>query len=486
MSNIENELNKRFKHQQLSDDNFDGEGLWEAIAEDLDQGQPAPSFHRGWIGVLILLIVLGGGLALVYWSSEDTDVSQAHSPQATDDRTEVKAKEEVAFSLGGETSDSPISLNSNSKTVNTATINDTTAKTVKTLPLSAKKLRKKNLKKSIQAPRAELSNISAKQATTNRTTLMTDAAKTIKSSTTNTSNHKDNNTLIAKDITTGTLTIPQTPIFTKLLPRFTFLEAQLPTLGPLALVESKRSYASKRPSIRWSVGVSGGVNTLHFNYQSDDFSDVANLKKDAENKFLGISYGIHAGLLLNNRWSLHSGVERHQLWSKFEYEQQKDIQVEKKEHLLKVWVDATSGDTLNRLYGDTSASALATRNVIHYNEYQRLSLPLEVGLQHQAGKFGYGIRAGLVLNLTTQQSGRTLDPMGEIISFEDNSSISTFQSFDIGLRLSPLLAYQLTEQWTLHLQPQWMWQRRTKFADTDMKIGIHQLNLNLGFSHFFN
>jgi len=74
MAHIDNEFNKRFRNQQLPNDDFDTEGLWDAISEDMDSGQAPPDTHISitkWLSGLVVLLVIGGMLGVFYLKSDD-------------------------------------------------------------------------------------------------------------------------------------------------------------------------------------------------------------------------------------------------------------------------------------------------------------------------------------------------------------------------------------------------------------------------------
>lgn len=125
------------------------------------------------------------------------------------------------------------------------------------------------------------------------------------------------------------------------------------------------------------------------------------------------------------------------------------------------------------------------QRVVHFNQYQRLSIPLQIGILKKSNQFIYGISAGAVFNFTTQQSGKSFNANQEISTFEKEDSIAAFKSFGIGLRVNPVLGYQLSKNWAMTLQPQWTWNRSTQFDNTDLKIDFHQLNFNIGLEYYF-
>ena len=244
----------------------------------------------------------------------------------------------------------------------------------------------------------------------------------------------------------------------------------------------------KRRNKKMAVEISawGGINSVNFNYQANGSPNLAEIKEQSTSSALGTSSGLSANMLLNDHYLISSGLEYHQLWSKLDYEFTTTKQVVKENQLLKVWVDGVSGDTLNRLYGDTTVNAIDTREVVHYNKFQQFSIPIEIGIQKQTTKFVYGISAGGVFNFTLGQSGKTINSNNEVVEFDKDNPARPFKSFSIGLRLKPFVAYRISEHLSLKIQPHWTWQPSIGFDTSDTKLSIHQVNLNLGIGYSFH
>jgi len=251
----------------------------------------------------------------------------------------------------------------------------------------------------------------------------------------------------------------------------------------------------KNESIVWHIGILGGANVIDIKYGSEDvplLPELARLKTVSEKKEYGTTLGIQTGVLLKNRWLINSGIEYHQLWSKLDFEEQKNIQVLKENQLLKVWIDQFTGDTLQKYYNDTLVNAVAYRDLLHHNKYRKFSIPIEIGIQQDYEKFIFGLTAGAVFNFTTLQSGKTINKDQEVIDFEKDDSTAPFKNFDIGFRISPSVGYQLSDRWTISLQPRWDWQRKRAeksdliiFDVNQLSINVNQFNLNVGLKYSF-
>jgi len=512
MAHIDNEFNKRFSNQQLPNDDFDAEGLWDAISEDLDSVETDPGgyvFMNKWLlGVLILLIV-GGVVGLIYLKSDSILMAQKTENNADDSIVITHSNDKIISSTNTK-ENNELNVETNTESLNT----------IKEIPP------KNELKKQAHTRHIEASNTIQNPFPTHNNTQTSTSSKST-SFTENTSTQTSNFTYktaqssaplvpitnntdtppIESPITNNTsiisvenpvveqskvatdnpveITLTELPAIVTLVETQPSTQSILPTSSTLELAENEEFKIRKKPPVQFEVGLTNGINTLHVKHKSNDYSDLADLKNTTEKQDWGTSHGINAGLLFKDRWLLNSGIEYHQLWSKFDYEEVKQIQVLKQNQLLRVWVDAMTGDTLNVLYGDTLVNAISTRTVIHHNSYQRFSVPLEIGIQKNIEKMTYGIKAGAVFNFTNQQSGKTFDQFGEIVSFDENDATTLLKSFDIGLRISPFVGYQLSENWAITLQPQWMYYQKPNFDNTDIKNNIHQLNLNLSLGYYF-
>lgn len=479
MAHIDNEFNKRFSNQQLLDDGFDAEGLWNAISEDLDSEQtaPNPSFltKKRMLGLLLLLLI-GGLSGVIYFESDNTAITQN-----TANNIDNTQQNDALVSPSNSKKNTPLDIQTNTESankINTISQKNELKKSahsnnnIHLNPFSTPN----NTQKITSSEHTSFTKNTSTQTT--NSTNKTDTQSTPSSPITNSSNTTLIDNVItensAKPLIENSIADSSTPIDNSVefslfaLPSIIALvesksssELMLPTSSVLKLPENEGFKTQKSQTLQWNVGLSGGINTLRFQHQSGDYSDLVDLKNSSAKQDFGTSYGLHAGLQFKDRWSLHSGIEYHQIWSKFDYEKVEQIQVLKEDQLLRIWIDASTGDTLNMLYGDTLINTTSTRTVLHHNEFQRISIPLEIGVQESRGKFTYGITAGTVFSFTNKQSGRTLDASSEIVNFNENDITAPYKPFDIGLRISPLVGYQLSENMSLTLRPQWTWNQNT-------------------------
>lgn len=264
----------------------------------------------------------------------------------------------------------------------------------------------------------------------------------------------------------------------------TLLENPLrPDLLPFANFAEDKGKKKKRSPCEWQISADAGANLSLFRFSATNQADLAAQKSEAEIPGLGSSVALRTHLLWHQRWSFSTGLEYHQFQTAFSAEQEDNIKVFKTNQLLRIFVNSMTGDTLKKIYGDTLINAVSTRMVWHNNSFQQIGIPLEIGIRRAAGKWFWGGGIGAVLALTTVQSGKTLDDKGTIITFETADAAAPFAKIGVGLRASPVIGYQLNENWAMTLRPQWTWQQNKALFDTDLQMNAHAFSLNLGLQY---
>ena len=233
----------------------------------------------------------------------------------------------------------------------------------------------------------------------------------------------------------------------------------------------------KTQNIDWQLGISSGLNTMKMNYASDSSAAIATLKNQTEKGQLGWQSSAYLTVVRNDKWRFSTGLAYQQYYSKLDYKQEKTIQVLKKNQLLQVWINTSTGDTLQTRRGDTMINALSTREVVHHNAFQQLSIPLTVGIQNHRGNWIYGIHTGVVLNITLAQSGKLIDDKGEFQVFSNGDALAPLRKSSMGAEVSPFVGYSFTPKWSIECHPQWSWQVNKSIGTA--KAQIHQFGLNL-------
>ncbi len=524
MTHIEDEYKKRFNNQELSNDDFDSEGFWDTISENLDLDEPKDKKKKRiiWFWFLFFGVAMISGITYYFNSNKQGIVQKPVIENRQDKEIEKNQLERSTSASNGYVSPSKESISKNNKTINPE--NPPSIEETITIDQLTKNSRKENTTdKTSSNPKSTLENNGVakpkvfdlpKNIDSNRNLVAQSKNGKEKSETTQESqttdqpyqpNQPEVNTSNSSPTESSQITaIDSSSQVTEPSPASQTVEldtssqsialdtsTQNTVLDTLAqtnfpIPENKTQENKDARNISWEVGAWGGSNLINFNYKSSSSLDLAKINEQSESGELGLSLGFNTALIWKEHWLLNTGFEYHQLWSRFEYESMESSQELKENQLLKVWVDETTGDTLNRFYGDINVNSITTREVVHFNKFQRFSIPIEIGFQKSAQKLVYGISAGGVLNFTFNQAGRTLDKNTEIKEFDNDSSVAPFKPFSLGLRVCPFVGYRISKNLTMKIQPQWSLVSSSKFDGTDIKLNAHQFNLNLGLGYSFD
>jgi len=248
----------------------------------------------------------------------------------------------------------------------------------------------------------------------------------------------------------------------------------LPTDQPITYTAPQASKA------RWRLQLTGGVNTLISERSVVDTALAKSLNEGGK-AIAGWSGGIAVQRIFASGWTLGSGLEFNRYWSLFESETRKAISVELKDVILNTQVDAISGDTIQVMRGDTSVAGTSERFVRHYNSYDQLSLPVQLGYLWQKGNWRLGFSGGARIDLLLQAKGKTLDEVSREVKFIDKNN---YKKWRLAAQLQPSLAYQFKAGFGLSIQPSLSWSL-TNWASKEQSFKQHpvQLGLSIGVSY---
>ena len=522
MSRIEDEFKKKYGQQELSNDTYDTEGLWNTISEDLDKAQQSNGNGRGkLIFFFALIISITAGVTYHFMPKFNSHITSQESNTTADLITQTAETKASITAQESEQSNTNISTIEDVDTDSSDPLNENNFSTDPTNAIPAQQLKLNNSSsKNVDSHLPE--QLLTSSLSSGKTNVPSNSANSIKHNTISTketiapnSEIDDNesipyNTIAIKEYTTlegsknsntaSKSEAPKTKIesttpttirpalnITKLT---TLYPSQIESEFTLKIEDQLTDYEdilSQEPdNISWELSAWAGINTLQTKYNSTTLNDLASLKNKTDKSEIGSSFGLKTSLLWKKRYLISTGIEYHDMWSVFDVEISTPIQVLKENQLLNVWIEGTTGDTLHEEYGNILVNADSIHKVIHYNNYQRLSIPIELGVQHNTQKFVFGVSAGAILNFTRNQTGRTFNKNSEIVNFDKESTTRTLNPFSIGLRINPNIGYRIKNNWTIKFEPQWSWDSNSNFDGTDLKISTHQFNMNLGISYSFD
>jgi len=528
MDNLENEFNKRFKDQELPNDQFETEDLWNDIVNDMDDAKVVPASKFLSKRNLVLMIIGSFGFVaflLFYiqpYEGLDTN-SESVGANVESDNTVINSPSSLSandIDLIEKTQTGKSVTTINDKSVSNTDVENSmksiSGKTETTL------VEDRNTRPGLESNNRNILDNKVKSNSND----LEDEEKNIN---TVPSDIVENKTNVATKTASNAIDVLEDPKVDKIFDGQSSLETSgveisgvetggLETGGieskntdsifstrnqePLPLLTSfqidlnpTRSNKSSKPIlgddlleeieeepvkvVSFYINAFTGVNALDYRFSSDNHTEIAMLKNESEKLYAGSSHALLFGSKFKN-WTLSIGVEYHQLWSKFDYMGTREVPRTLDSVKLKIWVDANTGEELFSTIGEGIVIDTETRTVHHYNSIQRISVPLLFGFQKDFSRINFGLDFGPVFNFTTKQGGKTLEASQGVIEFDGKDFNSPFNTFDISLMVSPSLGFDISEKWQLVFAPQWRWSKSEYYSNSDFKVGKSQWNFNVG------
>ena len=497
MNAIEEEFKNKFKDLELSNEEFDTERLWGKISTDLNN----PSSHwKRFIKIPLFLLSILLVTGLVYISYDNLHQSET-TPISTDifSNKTVEANNEKKTNLPSASLKNQSLKPSQSDSSSTHTSYRTRMKTKANKPsnISSNTI-------SVTSLSSDSETKSSPSKNTAKKIYIEDEKKISKPS--NESIQPSSDSLSTKEKSDSPNSKKNTDKFVQVfLPNQakSILDSviSLPSLAPITLKRLKPESITLRPRYiqkhdsdekekarQVALIISGwaGANLTKFNFSSENLSELATTKNETESGRAGYSLGLSASLLIKDRFIIKTGVDYDQLITKFDFEQTDVNAVLRENQLLRVWIDAASGDTIRTQNGEGLVDQTTTRTVLYYNSFRRINIPLELGIKKNIHRLQIGISAGGILSFIRQQSGRTLDDLENIIQITNEEPTALLKAVNLGFRISPFVGYSLSEHWSANFRPQWTTRTQNVFEGSGIKLRSNVLSFNLGLSYHLN
>ena len=209
------------------------------------------------------------------------------------------------------------------------------------------------------------------------------------------------------------------------------------------------SFVTDRTGVYLDFYVSHELPISSLSAKSQDLDPYQALRSGTEDPAYSFSAGARLTLMLPNGLGLKTGINYSQVQEKFNYIDPESTEV--KEVITITTVDGVEDR-------DTSTILVpGTRNVVSTNKYRSLDIPLLLSYEWDVRKRTYmTVNGGIFLNLLFKETGKILDPAGEIINLTDNSgdNLGVFKN-NLGLSLfgSVGLHYRWSGNLDLILEP---------------------------------
>jgi hypothetical protein len=527
---MENEYNKRFKNKEMSNDNFDVEGLWDNIADELNTTPPIASFFTwkklgGGLFLLLALAVIGFVIvdstndALIEKNTslveKNTSLTEVKTIENTKETTDISSNLSINAVIDGEntltladeknsipTSTQDFAINdkkaifkSESQKLNSDSKNDYSTQNPNNRNLENRQsntLEQNNSKFENEKNRDFPTKLSTQKEVNKAIKTSIPTEKIIKNTETAETIKKDpkGNSSSPKTVEAGSEGNKDKPVallstYINKLNSFTpIIEDSLLYVG-IREIPTKRVNEDTDNKRKMSIegGIHGGVNNTFVKFNSTSDATYSDARNSIESSVLGSSHGAQIGILYKG-WRVNTGAEFHNIWTKLDTKININTStVFVPQALTLVLIDST-GNTLRREFQDTTVNASTMRTIAHYNNFQMWSIPLEIGRYRAGKKWAYGFSAGTSFNFLTKQTGKILDANNQPANFTQDNDNVLFQSFSMSIRANVMLGYKLRENVMVTLRPKWAWTRSNLFNNTQ-QADIHQVNLTLGLRTIF-
>ncbi len=180
-------------------------------------------------------------------------------------------------------------------------------------------------------------------------------------------------------------------------------------------------------------------------------NEYAMLRNQSETPQISWVLGVNLWRVKPSGWLLGFGLEYQNSAVQFRYQGIETETALLPDTLLQVLIDPQTQDTIARHFGEVELEQQQMRYVQHYNTFQTLNIPIQVGfVKSTAQKLRYGITGGLSFQYYIRQSGRLLAENGTIIDFSDNTF---FRRIGLSAHIQPVLIFRRTGQWELSCNP---------------------------------
>ncbi len=221
-------------------------------------------------------------------------------------------------------------------------------------------------------------------------------------------------------------------------------DLSLSTINPLSLSNPLAVEETEYTS-RFSMAIGIGLNYWTPNWGNSSASQERALYEKA---LTGNTYSLQFDYRLHPKWSIGTGVMNSKYYSKFNYNETDTYERVKNDVLVEIQVNTVTGDS-TLIYGDRMVNVNRQRTVIHYNTFQKWSVPLMVKYSLRKRKMEYAFGVGTMLTLSTKTAGKTINS-----TIQDyNASNPIYQSgFEIGALGSFDLNYHISEKYYIGAQ----------------------------------
>lgn len=142
-------------------------------------------------------------------------------------------------------------------------------------------------------------------------------------------------------------------------------------------------------------------------------------------------------------------------------------------------VTDSSYTNINELFVDGTA----IRNVVHYNSYRSIAIPISIGTTFRAKFLGVGFTTGAQVNYTFAQTGKTYNRDNKIIEYSGADMVN--ERFAFGFHFNPHIEYKFNRKIKLKWMPSFKYYLNQNTTIHDLKLRNLLVEYNIGVSFMF-
>ncbi|MBP7540014.1 MAG: hypothetical protein KA802_08680, partial [Saprospiraceae bacterium] len=250
------------------------------------------------------------------------------------------------------------------------------------------------------------------------------------------------------------------------------LEVKDLTLEPFHFPKNVKcpTFSKKRIIPFVQVEVGAGPSMRHLTAEIESSKIYIN-KLATERPFYVCNASLHAGLILRNNITVHTGINYTMVKDRFDYEKSGLTQI-----LITFDANNNPIDTMIRT---------GTQIIEGENRFHLINIPVGVGYQKKMGRWMLAGEVGVGVNVSLKTSGKVLYNDNAVHNLDE---VDNFYKKSLGLSLNAALAihYSLGDRTSIYLKPRYdMFMNDWTLKGAGFKASYDLLNVNIGIRRCF-
>lgn len=207
----------------------------------------------------------------------------------------------------------------------------------------------------------------------------------------------------------------------------------------------------------WAINVEGGVHQHLWNIKNNSSipEDYSNLRNTTESSYLGYQGGFSINKISKKGWSFGAGFFYKRFWNKVSFNSTQTDSVLKNNVLVTIIVEPGTTNVLEEIYGSGKVKRTTYRNLIHFNQFDQIQIPLSFGYRSRSESrpLFYGVDYSFSTNIWLKRKGVVLDEFTQTLLLEDeHNNLINANRFNWSTNLSFLIGYEITNSTSIFLR----------------------------------